>query len=149
MGGVIGSLCYLVVLTPAQAREEAHHPLHRALEQCREARHEMEKAAHDFGGHREAALKSTDHAIRHLDRLLGWVKEHKKEELKQEFKAEKRAEVKGEKHPDIHAALHELRRAHKYVEEAKHDFGDGKQKEEALHAIHHAIEDLEKALRAA
>ncbi len=146
-GGICSAFC-LFALSTALAADEPRHPLHRAVEECREARRELEKADSNFGGFKEAAIKSTDHAIRHLERMLGWVREHKKEELKQEFKDEKRAEVKGEKYPRLHAALHELRRAHKYVEEAKHDFGDSKQKEEALRSLHHAILDLEKALRA-
>jgi hypothetical protein len=146
--GVLCSAFCLLAYSTALAADEPRHPLHRAVEECREARREMEKADSNFGGLKEAAIKSTDHAIHHLDRLLGWVKEHKKEELKQEFRDEKRAEVKGEKYPRLHAALHELRRAHKYVEESKHEFGDNKQKEEALRSLHHAIQDLEKAIKA-
>ncbi len=138
------------LLTPsiAQARQDRpRHPLHAALEEAREAKREMERAGHDFGGNKEEALKSTEHAIKHLERMLGWVREHKKEELKQEFKDEKRAEVKGEKYPRLHAAVHELRKAHKYVEQSKHEFGDSKQKEEALRSLRHAVEHLEKALK--
>jgi hypothetical protein len=132
----------------ADDKEWVRHPLHKALTELREARQEMEKAPHDFGGHKEAALKATDNAIKHLERLLGWVKEHRKEEAKQEFKDEKREEKKGEKHPRIHAAIHELRKAHKYVKESELEFGDNKQKEEALKSIDHAIGQLEKALDA-
>jgi hypothetical protein len=144
----LGSLA-LLSTAPSKARaaeEPVRHPLHKALEELREAKRELEKAPHDFGGHKKEALEATEHAIKHLDHLLGWVKDNHKEDLKQEFKDEKRAEVKGEKYPRLHAAVHELKRAHKFVEDSKYEFGDKKQKEEALKSIHHAIVQIEKCL---
>jgi hypothetical protein len=153
LAGLVVALGGLALLwaVPSTARadekkEEVRHPLHRALEELREAKKDLEIADHDFGGHRKEALEATDHAIKHLERLLGWVKEHKKEELKKEFKEEKREDKKGEKHPRILGAIHELRQAHKYVKESEWEFGDSKQKEEALKSIDHAIKQLEKAL---
>jgi hypothetical protein len=71
---------------------------------------------------------------------------HHKQEWEQEYKDEKRAVAKGENHPHLHAAVHELRRAHKYVNESKYEFGDNKLKEEALRDIDRAIHQIEKAL---
>ena len=108
----LGGLALLLVPPPARAQEKPiTHPLHAAVRECHEAKKELEKAGHNFGGHKEAAIKDLDRSIKHLDRLIGWVKEHHKGEWEQEHKDEIRAEEKGESYPRLHAALHELRRA--------------------------------------
>jgi hypothetical protein len=50
-----------------------------------------------------------------------------------------------EKHPHIRAAIKELRDAKKELETADHDFGG--HRVNAIKAIDHAIEQLEKALK--
>jgi hypothetical protein len=56
---------------PAAAAAPASHPeIRDALEALRKAKFRMEHAAHDFGGHREDALKATDEAIRQLQVCL-------------------------------------------------------------------------------
>ena len=55
------------------------------------------------------------------------------------------AQEKKERHPHIHRALEELREAKKELKEADHDFGG--HRAEALKAVDHAIEQLEKALK--
>jgi hypothetical protein len=55
----------------AQAAEPEHHPaIHRALKELRDARRELKEAAHDFGGHREDAVKAVDGAIEQLEICL-------------------------------------------------------------------------------
>lgn len=55
----------------AQAAEPEHHPaIHRALHELRDARRELKEAKHDFGGHREDALRAVDAAIEQLDVCL-------------------------------------------------------------------------------
>ena len=55
----------------AQAAEPEHNPaIHRALKELREARRELKEAKHDFGGHREDALKAVDGAIEQLEICL-------------------------------------------------------------------------------
>ena len=55
----------------AQAAEPEHHPaIHRALKELREAKRELKEAAHDFGGHREDAIKAVDGAIEQLEVCL-------------------------------------------------------------------------------
>jgi hypothetical protein len=143
----LGGLALLLIAPQARAEDEkVSHPLHRANRELHEAKKELEKAGHDFGGHKEAAIKDIDHASKHLDRLGAWVKKHHKQEWEQEHKDEKRAEEKGEKYPRLHAAVHELRRAHKYVKESQYDFGDNKQKELALKDLDRAIHQIDKAL---
>ncbi len=101
---LVGGLVFVVGGWLPAARADggpSKHPLHTALEQLREAHREMDKAGKEFGGHKADALEATDHAIKHLDKMLGWVKKHHKEELEQEFGDEKYAASKGERHPGI------------------------------------------------
>ncbi|HEX4000538.1 MAG TPA: hypothetical protein VHX65_18460 [Pirellulales bacterium] len=61
----------LPITAPAAQAAEEHHPaIHRALKELREARHELKDAKHDFGGHREDALKAVDGAIEQLEICL-------------------------------------------------------------------------------
>jgi hypothetical protein len=49
-------------------RERAMHPrLVAAITALRDARAYMMQAPHDFGGHKEAAVRACDEAIRQLD----------------------------------------------------------------------------------
>ena len=62
--------------TPAQAgqRQEKHPKIHHAIKALEEAKVELKTAAHDFGGHREAALKECDAAIAELKLALQYDK---------------------------------------------------------------------------
>jgi hypothetical protein len=52
-----------------------HHPhLRGAIRELQEAKKELQTAAHDFGGHREDALKAVDEAIRQLQQALQYDK---------------------------------------------------------------------------
>jgi hypothetical protein len=56
---------------PALARPDERHPhIRAAIRELREARKELEKADHDFGGHRVEAIKAIDHAIKQLEKAL-------------------------------------------------------------------------------
>jgi hypothetical protein len=143
----LGALSLLLLAPPARATgEKITHPLHRANIELHEARNELEKAGHNFGGHKKKAIEDIDHAIKHLDRMGAWVAKHHKQEWEQEYKDEKRAVAKGETYPRLHAAVHEMKRAHKHIKESVYDFGDSKLKEEALRDIDRAIHQIEKAL---
>ena len=49
----------------------AHHPhLHHAVVEQKHAHKEVKATKHDFGGHREAALKDINHAIHELQTML-------------------------------------------------------------------------------
>jgi hypothetical protein len=55
----------------AEEKEKERHPhIHAAIRELREARRDLEKADHDFGGHRVAAIKAIDHAIEQLEKAL-------------------------------------------------------------------------------
>jgi hypothetical protein len=66
-GGLLGE-------RPAQAAPERHPRIHAAIEELREARKELEKADHDFGGHRKEAIKAIDEAIIQLEKALKFDK---------------------------------------------------------------------------
>lgn len=59
----------------AQVRGRAAHPeIRAALANLREAREHLAHGAHDFGGHRVAALKAVDEAIREAQICLRYDK---------------------------------------------------------------------------
>jgi hypothetical protein len=52
----------------AQAQEPWHHPhLHQSLDSLKLARQDLLEARHNFGGHRDEAIRAIDAAIYHLD----------------------------------------------------------------------------------
>ena len=153
-------------LTPATGeggKHERHPHIRAAIHELREAGKEMKEAAHDFGGHREEALKATDGAIEQLKICLesapkaGAGKAGKAQGAGAGAGLGKVAKTggegagaakvgagEGERHPHIHAALRELHEAARELKEAAHDFGG--HREDALKATDHAIEQLKKAL---
>jgi hypothetical protein len=58
--GIAGSLAF----TPATI--EPHPHIRGAIAELVEARKELQTAAHDFGGHRVAAVRAVDAAIKQL-----------------------------------------------------------------------------------
>ncbi len=51
-----------------QYKKYAHHPhLHHALHELKQAHTELKEAKHEFGGHREAALRDVHHAIHQIE----------------------------------------------------------------------------------
>ena len=79
---LLGGLTYTTVLAqstnapnaPAHQHRERHPNIHRAIAALEEAKVELKTAAHDFGGHREAALKECDAAIAQLKLALQYDK---------------------------------------------------------------------------
>lgn len=63
---------------PPPAAGEPHHERHPAIRSAihalEKAKEDLQKANHDFGGHREAALKSCDDAIAQLKLALQYDK---------------------------------------------------------------------------
>jgi hypothetical protein len=67
------------VIATAQAQEkkekkERHPHIHAAIHELREARKELEKADHDFGGHRKEAIEAIDVALKQLEKALKFDK---------------------------------------------------------------------------
>ena len=62
-------------LPQAQGEHRERHPhIRSAIRELQEAKHELQTADHDFGGHREDALKACDEAIRQLQQALQYDK---------------------------------------------------------------------------
>lgn len=57
------------VATPASPAER-HPQIRAAIDALRAARERLDHAAHDFGGHRNEAIRATDEAIRQLEMCL-------------------------------------------------------------------------------
>lgn len=60
-------------VTPAGAYPpgKEHHPrIRAAIHELREAKRELEKADHDFGGHKKEAIEAVNHAIKQLELAL-------------------------------------------------------------------------------
>jgi len=55
-------------------KNERHPEIRKAIRSLEQARDYMQHAAHDFGGHREAALKACDDAIKQLNEALKYDK---------------------------------------------------------------------------
>lgn len=55
---------------PAAAAAEKHHHIHEAIDALRGARADLMAASHDFGGHREEAVRSIDASIHQLEICL-------------------------------------------------------------------------------
>lgn len=55
-------------------RNERHPHIRAAIRELQEAKHELQTASHDFGGHREDAVKACDEAIRQLQQALQYDK---------------------------------------------------------------------------
>jgi len=66
----ITSCCAIAMLFPASINStanaesfERHPQIHEAIQALETARKHMKEAKHNFGGHREAALRACDEAI--------------------------------------------------------------------------------------
>jgi hypothetical protein len=55
-------------------RAERHPEIRKAMRQLEAAKDSLQHAAHDFGGHREAAIKSIDEALNQLNQALAYDK---------------------------------------------------------------------------
>jgi hypothetical protein len=53
---------------------ERHPEIRKAIAQLKRAKADLQAASHDFGGHREAALKACDDAIAQLQQALQYDK---------------------------------------------------------------------------
>ena len=56
------------------AEHEQFPHVHAAIRELREAKKELERAAHDFGGHRVVAVKACDHAIEQLEKAIKFAR---------------------------------------------------------------------------
>jgi hypothetical protein len=70
----------VMLFTAAHAdAPKGHLEMYRALHALENAKRDLEKAAHDYGGHRAKALELTDQAISEIKEGLEYVKQEKSE----------------------------------------------------------------------
>jgi hypothetical protein len=69
-GAGAAAIAGLALAAGAAEAEEQHPEIHRAIAALEKAKDYMQHAAHDFGGHRERALKDCDAAIAQLREAL-------------------------------------------------------------------------------
>jgi hypothetical protein len=72
--GGLGLLAGTSADAAPQTAKERHPHLRAAIRELREARRELQTAAHDFGGHRVEAIEATDRAIKQLEVALKFDK---------------------------------------------------------------------------
>jgi hypothetical protein len=58
----------------AQEKKERHPHIRAAIRELKDAKKELEKADHDFGGHRKEAIEAIDVAVKQLDKALKFDK---------------------------------------------------------------------------
>jgi hypothetical protein len=71
-----GGLISFVGDNAAQAaqKNERHPHIRAAIHELKEAKKELEKADHDFGGHRKEAIEAIDVALKQLQKALKFDK---------------------------------------------------------------------------
>jgi hypothetical protein len=72
LGILAGTLLPIQAYPPAP--KEPHPHIHAAIHELKEAKKELQTAAHDFGGHRAAAVKACDEAVTQLETALKFDK---------------------------------------------------------------------------
>ena len=77
---VLGLLSMPITAATSHADDEDQPHMQAALEALQQAKHHLEEAKHDKGGHRAAALKAVNDAIKHVKEGMevGEKHEHKK-----------------------------------------------------------------------
>jgi hypothetical protein len=71
-GFVLGALLTTGISLFAQSERAMHPRIATAIAALRDARSYLEAAPHDFGGHKAAAIRATDEAIRQLNLALAY-----------------------------------------------------------------------------
>jgi hypothetical protein len=123
----------------AEERGKVRHVL-AALHEMREARGELKGAEHDFGGHREKAIRALDAAIEQTERMLKAVDVDPKVEG-----PDREIYKKYTNHPHLRHSLVELKEARTEIKEAGHDFKGHREK--ALKDLDFAIEQVEQCVK--
>jgi hypothetical protein len=127
---------------------DQHAEMRMAMNRLLVARRELERAEHEYWGHREPALKHTDSAIHKVMEGLqsaGAVKVVMVQpDANYRTTAAPRVEA-GEHHPEMHMAMHHLREAKVELERSAHDFAG--HRVAALNSAESAIHEVSEALR--
>jgi len=60
-------LALMLAMTPVSIAQPRHPRIHAAMQALRDAKEELQRAAHDFGGHRADAIRAIDDAMHQLE----------------------------------------------------------------------------------
>lgn len=76
-GMVVGMMLCIGTFTLSAQNERALHPrIAAAIDALKDAKAYMNGAQHDFGGHRDQAIRACDNAIRQLQLALAYRERH-------------------------------------------------------------------------
>jgi protein involved in temperature-dependent protein secretion len=75
MLGVLSMRAATATTPPTTVEDQPH--MQAALEALKQAKAHLEQAAHDKGGHREAAIKAVNDAIKHTEEGIKYANQHK------------------------------------------------------------------------
>jgi len=86
---IVSNACFAQAPAPAETpanpsapgvtvvhHHEHHVEIHRAMRKLRGAKADLEKAVHDYGGHKAAAIADIDQALAELQTALTYVDSH-------------------------------------------------------------------------
>ncbi len=65
-----------VTLLPATPQKDVPAEMNSATQALRTAKSELERAGAEWGGHRVAAMKHIDEALKELQEAEGWARQH-------------------------------------------------------------------------
>ncbi len=133
------------LLSPVSSKAGAErHPLiRRAQSALQSARTDLQNAAHDYCGHRVAALEATNTALSQLHQALACDARNDRS-AGEEIDTEPSSEAGGERHPNINRAISALSSAEGDLQNAAHDYCG--HRVEALGAIRAALTQLRLAI---
>ena len=129
--------------TSSMATGEAHPLIKRALNALQAARTDLQNAAHDYCGHRVAALEATNAAIGELQQALDCAAERNSSAAALEMESES-SSTSPERHPNINRAISALDAAAGDLQNAARDYCGHRVK--ALEATRAALNQLRLAV---
>jgi HEPN domain-containing protein len=153
---VLATICVALAAAAASnaAQREPHPQIRKAIAALERAKTDLQRADHDFCGHRDEALEATNRAIEQLRKALNYDKhEHAVAPLVSSILvdseltggvAQKPPKRRRERHPFIEAAIRALESAKDDLQHAAHDFGG--HRDEAVEAVNNATRQLHQAI---
>lgn len=135
----VAALAGLLAAGPAPAAP-THHHLHQALHDLKGAVSELEGSKHNYGGHKEAAMKDLVHAAVQVEKCLAAAKDP----YPRDFKPHPDLYKDYKDHAHLRHCEHAIDAAIKHLKESKGNFGG--HKDNALAALHAAHAQVKKCL---
>jgi hypothetical protein len=125
---------------------EAHPLIRAAIRSLEAAKGDLERASHDYCGHRAEALAATNAALSQLGLAIACDEGRRQSASSLDVVPEESAPVAVyERHPNIHKAVNALERAKGDLQNAAHDYCG--HRVEALEATNAALRQLGLALQ--